>query len=438
MPAPVGRPRVRVRPDVSECSRMPRRRRPASTATRAWPPSWAMVIALRASTHAGRGTTTSSASAAVTTTSRYGGSGWVPQTRCQRSVTTLQPTRSLLALERLGDELEVGQVGLPLVVGRLPVEAVRLVAVEDGAPVDHVQPPAAAGVGELPVGRLHVEVDRADAHQPVVGEVARGDPVGRLRLPVRDRIELRLVGLVDAEQPAALGVAVVHDAVAPEGGPAVGDGDGEAGAVAAVGPPGRELSARGELRAGGAAAEVPAEGPPADGAAVAVGVGCGCDAGLLTRSAKATTTPATSRSSSTTAVSTIRRRSRRRPMAGAMISSVSASCSSGAGGAGTSASSGRTGAGESGATSADGSLGSGRGRGARHGVTGGLGLGPSARRSARSASIAVIRWAGSLTSRPVRTDRSGPAWTGGSGSSVASAVRVAIADERSLGAPPST
>src|SRR5881394_333829 len=51
-----------------------------------------MVTALRASTQAGRGTTSSSASAAVASTTRRGGSGCVLHTRCHRSFTTLQGT----------------------------------------------------------------------------------------------------------------------------------------------------------------------------------------------------------------------------------------------------------------------------------------------------------------------------------------------------------
>src|SRR2546430_1771915 len=97
-----------------------------------------MVMALRASTHAGRGATASSARTAVTSTSRCGGSGWVVQTWCQRSVTTDQDRRSLLALERRGDQREVVQVGLPHRIRRLPVEAVGLVVVEDEIGRAHV------------------------------------------------------------------------------------------------------------------------------------------------------------------------------------------------------------------------------------------------------------------------------------------------------------
>src|SRR4029450_5330357 len=51
MPGPVGRPTVRVRPDVSECSRMPVSRRPVSSAATACPPSWTIVTTLRDQRH---------------------------------------------------------------------------------------------------------------------------------------------------------------------------------------------------------------------------------------------------------------------------------------------------------------------------------------------------------------------------------------------------
>src|SRR6185503_11771030 len=62
----------------------------------------------------------------------------------------------------------------------------------------------------------------------------------------------------------------------------------------------------------------------------------------------------------------------------------------------------------------------------------------AARRNRRSASAASMRAAGSLRSRPLSTQRSEPALRGGSISSEASAVSVAIAFGRSKGARPST
>ena len=47
MPSPVGRPADTVSPEVSECSRIPDRRRPAASATSPCAPSWAMVTTCR-------------------------------------------------------------------------------------------------------------------------------------------------------------------------------------------------------------------------------------------------------------------------------------------------------------------------------------------------------------------------------------------------------
>ena len=64
MPRPLGRPADNVSPEVSECRRMPVSLRPVSTAASACPPSWAIVIALRAIRHGSRSTTTASARSA--------------------------------------------------------------------------------------------------------------------------------------------------------------------------------------------------------------------------------------------------------------------------------------------------------------------------------------------------------------------------------------
>ena len=69
MPSPVGRPADTVRPEVSECSRMPASRRPAASATSPCAPSWAMVTTVRAGRHrAGDPTTTAAATSAPTRT----------------------------------------------------------------------------------------------------------------------------------------------------------------------------------------------------------------------------------------------------------------------------------------------------------------------------------------------------------------------------------
>ena len=85
MPGPVGRPAESVSPEVSECSRMPCSLRPVSRATRACPPSCAMVTALRAIRQGSRVETTTSATAPVISTSSGGGSGCAPNSVSHRS-----------------------------------------------------------------------------------------------------------------------------------------------------------------------------------------------------------------------------------------------------------------------------------------------------------------------------------------------------------------
>src|SRR5204863_50612 len=50
-PTPPAWPTEVVTPELSACSRMPPSPRPASTATSAWPPSWAIVTTPRVSRH---------------------------------------------------------------------------------------------------------------------------------------------------------------------------------------------------------------------------------------------------------------------------------------------------------------------------------------------------------------------------------------------------
>ena len=77
-----------------------------------------------------------------------------------------------------------------------------------------------------------------------------------------------------------------------------------------------------------------------------------------------------------------------------------------------------------------------RGRGSSQGR---LRVSPVTMRSRRlCASSGLSRARGSRRSRPLSTARSGPARRGGSGGSVASAVSVAIADDRAYGERPST
>ena len=83
MPGPVGLPRERVTPEVSACRRMPIKRRPVSTATRAWPPSWLMVTTCRVSDQARGMSTRASAARATAITTAGSGAGWVAVARSQ-------------------------------------------------------------------------------------------------------------------------------------------------------------------------------------------------------------------------------------------------------------------------------------------------------------------------------------------------------------------
>ena len=57
MPGPLARPLETVSPDVSECSRMPCRRRPVKNAATPWAPSWVMVTSIRVYGQIARGRT---------------------------------------------------------------------------------------------------------------------------------------------------------------------------------------------------------------------------------------------------------------------------------------------------------------------------------------------------------------------------------------------
>src|SRR5690606_24872819 len=78
--------------------------------------------------------------------------------------------RLLRRPERGGEGLEVVVVLLPAPVRRAPVDGVAVALVGDEAPVDHVHPPAAGGVGELPVGRGLPVVHFLDLDALVPGE----------------------------------------------------------------------------------------------------------------------------------------------------------------------------------------------------------------------------------------------------------------------------
>src|SRR4051794_40916071 len=121
MPGPVRRPTETVSPEVSECSRMPARRRPVSRAATPWAPSWAIVTTCRVSGHS-RGDSTSAA-ATTATAARIAalGAGCTATARDQRATTT--PATSDVDLWVGPDVVGVGRL-LPRAAGaHLPGDA---------------------------------------------------------------------------------------------------------------------------------------------------------------------------------------------------------------------------------------------------------------------------------------------------------------------------
>src|SRR5215211_746962 len=95
MPGPLGRPLETVSPDVSECNRMPCRRRPVTSAATPWAPSWVIVISIRVYCHATRGSTRAPAVAAASTTRIGAGGGWTAIAR--RHTSAIRSTASSIA-----------------------------------------------------------------------------------------------------------------------------------------------------------------------------------------------------------------------------------------------------------------------------------------------------------------------------------------------------
>ena len=83
IPGPLGLPRDTVRPEVSECSRMPASLRPLTSAATPCAPSWAIVTTCRVIRQAAGTATSSRAAAPVTSTAVAPGDGWVPTVSVQ-------------------------------------------------------------------------------------------------------------------------------------------------------------------------------------------------------------------------------------------------------------------------------------------------------------------------------------------------------------------
>src|SRR4051812_47374641 len=85
MPGPLLRPFETVRPEVSECSRIPASRRPVSSAATPWAPSWAIVTRCRLRAHSSGTEVTANASTPVASTSPSDGGGATTESRSHRS-----------------------------------------------------------------------------------------------------------------------------------------------------------------------------------------------------------------------------------------------------------------------------------------------------------------------------------------------------------------
>src|SRR4051794_30726128 len=85
MPGPLLRPFETVRPEVSECSRIPASWRPVSSAATPWAPSWAIVTRCRLRAHSSGTEVTANASTPVASTSPSDGGGATTESRSHRS-----------------------------------------------------------------------------------------------------------------------------------------------------------------------------------------------------------------------------------------------------------------------------------------------------------------------------------------------------------------
>src|SRR6478609_2400713 len=126
--------------------------------------------------------------------------------------------------ERGREDLEVVVVSVPVAGGRRPVEGVGMARVGQDVPVQHLDHDAIPAVREFPVGGLlGLRIaDRLEQDEMVAG--VRALAVGRLLPPVRQRVGLGLIRLVDQQEYAAVGrvpdiyvVTIVRDLPAARG-----------------------------------------------------------------------------------------------------------------------------------------------------------------------------------------------------------------------------
>src|SRR5690349_21887588 len=154
------------------------------------------------------------------------------------------------------EDLEEVIAGVPVADRRGPVERVGVLRVGQDVPVEHPDHYAIPVIGEFPVRGLF-RLRKADlAEQDEVISGIAGLAIRRLLPPVRERIRLGLIGLVDQQEYAAVrGVPDIYVVAVMRDLPAARDADRETSrvgkAVIPGGERGRSAARRGAARRGG-------------------------------------------------------------------------------------------------------------------------------------------------------------------------------------------
>src|SRR6266480_308613 len=139
------------------------------------------------------------------------------------------------------EDLEEVIAGVPVADRRGPVERVGVLRVGQDIPVEHPDHDAIPVIGEFPVrGLFRLRIaDLAEQDEVISGIAALA--IRRLLPPVRERIGLGLVGLVDQQEYAAVrGVPDIHVVAVMRDLPAARDADRETSRVGEAVVPGGE------------------------------------------------------------------------------------------------------------------------------------------------------------------------------------------------------
>lgn len=137
---------------------MPVSWRPVSRATRPWPPSWAIVMALRERRQRVCGTTMASAAAMVAITTHRSGSDWVPTSRSQRSGSAVA---AVLAMVSGGSSCPKESGSVARMCGRYaasrqPEDLAEVFEIEKWEPEETLEP----DFNVAPTKEVHVVLDR--------------------------------------------------------------------------------------------------------------------------------------------------------------------------------------------------------------------------------------------------------------------------------------